>query len=322
MVKNKKFILILLGVFLTCVCFIACNSSIQKTNNVPSQRDPRVTYINEIETKVKNNYYPAYSIRVFNPKFSKKDLDVSGLDSDRCWKLSVNSDYEYFLNSSKKYSLPTYCFEIHPDYPSFENAYYNSVYRDIINDEVLQNLFPHYESLDYLLSGFAYNMTIKKDGVVILSSVPKSGVQMWQMKNDDSAFGRFDPDLPDFVEDSPMNNIIPDSFKNFYKFSRYQASNYYNGVNYKTCTFIFYLFDLKDNSASGFRIMNYIKIDEHIKGYDFSYYIYDISEFNGRIRLEDYNNLQTMDNIIESLKTKTIEMAESYIDHSLDYLNE
>ena len=306
---KRKILLIVITILLSCIMFSCNNKNFTNNTDTNSGKNPRDTSISCICENTKEKFYPDWSIRIFNPIYATSNLGVDTLENDSCYWISYDVQ-RYYLDNGFKSFLPAYrCGNC-----GITNAYFNALYKDIITLDVLKSLYPTCESFEYQLQGFSFNISIKQ-GDALLTSTTSSFSTISFYDSQKGIGGNIDIDFPGFTEGE---YITFGQYTFLNKMSRYQAEGVYKGLSYKTCTVIHPL-----DKNPRLCIKNIIRIDENINDYQFSYYVCDVSfvSINNLQKNEIYTE-NAFDPILNPLRAKTIDMAQSFIDHSLDYLNE
>lgn len=300
MKKIKKLFYILVILQLCCILFFACNKNI--SDDAEETKNPRYKTIHEVSAEAKEALYPDFPIRIFNPLYVVNNLGIDKLDNDDCKVKSVEPFARLFVDWNKWFALPAYttgdC--------GISEEYFDVFYKDIFNQNV---------NYGYKLEGFSYNICIKKNGIEIFSST--NGLKVNYSLDDSGAtsWAIIDSDFSGFIEGEYINtkyDFLNGKFK-------YQAEGSYKNLFYKTITTIV-PFNKVDNISY---IKNMIRVEEIINGYNVIYYICDLSTFeNINITQLDDPDIAYIspDFILNSLRDKTINIAESFIDHSLDYI--
>ena len=302
---------------LSC-CLFSCNSKENNEGNDDTgTKDPRFSTISKIVENAKKEFgEPWYfRFRIFNPLYAVNNLGISKLNYDNCIKEFASNNYFPFLNGNMISAIPSYSYYVDDEY---SNAYYDVVYNGI-----LQEYDADYETLQYKLKGFSFNISLIKYDEIFTSSLENNKITLSSMDTKDaySIFGKIDADFSDFDEGETID-IDNANFTHIKKWSRYQAKNTYNDVQYWTISVISPL-KITDNSQS-FLIKNIIKVQEKRYGFLVEYFISELSEVNYLFTNAIEFHFEDMDAnpILTPLRAKTIDMAQSFIDHSLDYLNE
>ena len=315
--KLSRIIYVICCIIVCSILLFACN-----TNNVSDENDiPNGIFtITQVERNVKHTTYGALYLRVFNPVYAISNTNIDKGKYQECCKLDATSDYDYFFDKSKINNLPTYYYNKESELTKIKDAYYESIYADIFNSQTIKNKYQNSESFSYELLGFAYNMSIEKryvnNSVEIITSV-KDNIQLLHLDNSISEIGSFNPHLPNYSDNSNMNDF---ENVNIRKFSKYMCSGRYNNdVSYSICTIIFHKV-----TDDGFYVMNFIKLYDlttDTSGYNLYYYINDLSYFDIGIDSEEFYQVESMDEFLTPLKDKLIDMVGSYLNHSFDYKN-
>ena len=312
MKKIKKFFYILLILQLCCILFFACNKTIEEDNS-EGMKDPRFTSITAIEQQTKKYYSQnSFKLRVFNPTNVINTLEINTLLSDSCTKKTVKTDYSFFLDSDKLGNFPSYiCGNC-----GISDFYYDAVYKEITNIQTMQSLYPNCSSFSYLLDGFSFDIIIKKNDEIFLSSLENNRLSTLALDNNSTFGGWIDADFANFIEGNDFSYDGNSSYLN--KWARYQANGSYNNVSYMTCSVII---PNVDSGPSFIYIKNIIKVDEQVNGYNITYFICERSTVDLKLQHGETVYIESMEAILTPLRQKTIDMAQSFIDHSLDYLN-